>query len=97
LRYTLFIFYNAYGFTTVTIVIYRLLFDPHVVYLTDVADIYGIAVIYLTLTVFVLLPLNFMLWLLGVGSRKAYTIEWLHRNDADPHLIGYYEDGGKLK
>jgi len=91
-RFAVFIFYSAYWFVVTTVVPYRLFFDPHDVYSTDIPDIDGLSVAFLTLTVFVLLPFLFVLALLNVATGKAYTPEWLHRNDADPYVVSHYED-----
>lgn len=89
-RFTLYIFYSALGFTAVTLIVYRLLFNPHQVYMTRLPDIFGLTAIFVTLILFVLLPMLFMLWLLGVGLNIPYTVEWLHRNDADPRVVAQY-------
>jgi len=90
-RYTLYLFYNAYGLALATLIVYRLLYNPHDIYLTNLPDILGFVVIVLVLTLFVLLVELFVFWLLGVARRKRYTIEWFHRNDADPYVVGVYE------
>lgn len=91
-RYTLFILYQAYILALGTVVVYWFTNDPHKVYSTDVPDEYGFAVIIITLTVFVLMPLIYVLWLLRVASPRAYTANWLHRNDVDPYVVSRYVD-----
>lgn len=90
-RLAVFIFYQAFGLTFATLILFRLFFNPHVIYSTTLPDSLGFLVIFLTLALTVLLLILFVLWLLGVARRRAYSVEWLHRNDADPYVVAHYE------
>ncbi len=90
-RFSIYIFLEVYGIALATLLIFRLLFNPHVIYATSLPDSLGVLAIFITLTFLVLLVFLFVIWFLGVARRKAYTTEWLHRNDADPYVVGQYE------
>lgn len=82
-----FIIYQAYS-PLLLLALYALIFDPRVIYSTDLSILAGIVVVILALSFFSLGALLVMLALLGVGSRNPYSKAWLWRNDSDQDMGG---------
>lgn len=83
----IFIGYQAYFFAAIALTIYSLLFDPRVIYETDLPLLAGVVVAFASLTA-ILIVVMVVLALFGVASRRRYSYAWLWRNDAAQDLAG---------
>jgi hypothetical protein len=88
-RFSVFVLYLAYGGAIVALGIYSVLFDPRVVYETDLSIASGFLVALVALTIFSLLPLLYILGLLGVASREALTLDWLYEFSDDARAYAH--------
>ncbi len=87
-RLFIFIAYQAVGGSAIFLATYTVLFDPRVVYDTNLPYLSGITVAFLALLFFNAAPLMYVLLIEGVAVPRAYSAAWLWRNDADPQLAG---------
>jgi hypothetical protein len=87
-RLVFFLGYQAYGGAGILLAIYSTLFDPRVVYDTDLPIVSGIIVAFLSLTIFNLLPLMYVFTVDGAGTQTPYDAAWLWRNDASQSMTG---------
>ncbi len=83
-RISLLIFYQSYIGAGAALAVYTIIFDPRVVYSTELPVVAGIAIAFATMTVVNLLPIIALLALKGVASRDAFSYVWLVNNSGDP-------------
>lgn len=87
-RLFFFIAYQAFAGSAILLGIYTTIFDPRVIYDTELPFLSGIVVAFLALLFCNAAPLMYVLLIEGVGNPLPYTAAWLWRNDADPRLTG---------
>ena len=85
-RLCMFLLFQSFVGTAVSLTIYGILFDPRQVYKTELPIGLGIGVVVLTLQLTNALPLLIVLFVHKVARRVEYPSAWLSQNDADPML-----------
>lgn len=82
-RLVVFIAYEAFLGTAISLVTYGLIFDPHEVYKSNLSTAEGATVVLITLCSVNLVPLLIVVAIYNVGTRMAYPYEWLFINEKD--------------
>jgi hypothetical protein len=96
-RLVIFLFYEGFFGTVLSAFTYGIIFDPCIVYSSNLPISVGIGIGLVTLVFVNLVPLLIVVAIYNVGSRTKYPYLWLLLNENDPDTWVRMHMGGQIK